>query len=65
MLHLATLCRVLGADVVHVGGVADHVHIIATLPNAFPSSVDRTDNVLENPCGALLRLSPLAGRGLR
>src|SRR5260370_41746258 len=30
--YLATVCRDLGADVVHVGGVADHVHIVATLP---------------------------------
>ncbi len=30
--YLATLCRDLGADLVHVGGIADHVHIITTLP---------------------------------
>jgi len=30
--YLATICRDLGADVVRVGGVADHVHIITTLP---------------------------------
>jgi REP element-mobilizing transposase RayT len=30
--YLATVCRDLGADVVHVGGVADHVHIVTTLP---------------------------------
>jgi REP element-mobilizing transposase RayT len=30
--YLATLCRDLGVDLVHVGGVADHVHIVATLP---------------------------------
>src|SRR5438552_14586173 len=30
--YLATLCRDLGADLVHVGGSADHVHIITTLP---------------------------------
>src|SRR5262245_52478967 len=30
--YLATICRDLGAEVVRVGGVADHVHIITTLP---------------------------------
>ena len=30
--YLATVCRDLGAEVVHVGGVADHVHIVTTLP---------------------------------
>jgi len=29
--YLATICRDLGGEVVHVGGVADHVHIITTL----------------------------------
>ena len=30
--YLATICRDIGADLVHVGGVADHVHIVTTLP---------------------------------
>jgi len=30
--YLATICRDLGCDFVRVGGVADHVHIVATLP---------------------------------
>jgi len=30
--YLATVCRDLGAEFVHVGGVADHVHIVTTLP---------------------------------
>ena len=30
--YLATVCRDLGAEVLRVGGVADHVHIITTLP---------------------------------
>jgi len=32
--YLATICRDLGAEAVHVGGVADHVHIITTLPRS-------------------------------
>jgi putative transposase len=30
--YLATICRDLSAEFVHVGGVADHVHIVTTLP---------------------------------
>lgn len=30
--YLATICRDLRANFVHVGGLADHVHIVTTLP---------------------------------
>jgi putative transposase len=30
--YLATICRDVGTELVHVGGVADHVHIVTTLP---------------------------------
>src|SRR5437016_5904768 len=30
--YLATICRDLGAEFVRVGGVADHVHVVTTLP---------------------------------
>src|SRR5438067_13430193 len=30
--YLATVCRDLGAELVRVGGVVDHVHIVTTLP---------------------------------
>jgi putative transposase len=30
--YLATVCRDLGADFVHMGGVSDDVHIVTTLP---------------------------------
>jgi REP element-mobilizing transposase RayT len=33
--YLATLCRDLAAEVVRVGGVADHVHIVTTLPRTL------------------------------
>ena len=33
--YLATVCRDLGAEVVRVGGVADHVHIATTLPRTL------------------------------
>ena len=30
--YLTTICRDLGAELVRVGGVVDHVHIVTTLP---------------------------------
>ena len=33
--YLATVCRDLGAEVVRVGGVADHIHIVTTLPRTL------------------------------
>src|SRR6266849_5479969 len=30
--YLATICRDLGGELVRIGGVADHVHIVTTLP---------------------------------
>ena len=33
--YLATVCRDLGADLAHVGGVADHVHVVITLPRTI------------------------------
>jgi putative transposase len=36
--YLATICRDLGSEVLRVGGVADHVHIITTLPRTYSQS---------------------------
>jgi len=33
--YLATVCRDLAAEFVHVGGVDDHVHIVTTLPRTL------------------------------
>ena len=33
--YLATVCRNLNTEWVHVGGVADHVHTVTTLPRTF------------------------------
>jgi hypothetical protein len=65
--YLATICRDLGAEVVRVGGVADHVHIITTLPRTDSQAdlVERTKKTFSSHCRALLRLAPLVGRGLR
>ena len=33
--YLATICRDLGAEFVRIGGIADHVHIVTTLPRTL------------------------------
>jgi REP element-mobilizing transposase RayT len=33
--YLATICRDQGVELVHVGGVADHVHFLTTLPRTL------------------------------
>jgi putative transposase len=33
--YLATMCRDLGGELVRVGGVSDHVHIVTTLPRTL------------------------------
>ncbi len=33
--YLATICRDLGAELVQVGGVSDHVHIVTALPRTL------------------------------
>jgi REP element-mobilizing transposase RayT len=42
--YLATVCRDLGAEVVHVGGVADHVHIVTMLPRTL-SQAERVEQI--------------------
>lgn len=36
--YLAAICRELGAEFVHIGGVADHVHIVTSLPRTVSQS---------------------------
>ena len=36
--YLATICRDLGSEVLRVGGVADHVHIVTALPRTDSQS---------------------------
>ena len=33
--YLATICRDLDAELVHVSGAADHVHVVTTLPRTL------------------------------
>ncbi len=70
--YVATICRDLGAELVRVGGVADHVHIVTTLPRTVTQAqlieqIKKTSSkwIKGGQCRALLRLAPLAGRGLR
>ena len=70
--YLATVCRDLGAELVRVGGVADRIHIITTLPRTLSQAqlveqIKKTSSkwIKGGQCRALLRLAPLAGRGLR
>ena len=70
--YVATICRDLGAELVRVGGVADHVHIVTTLPRTVTQAqlierIKKTSSkwIKGGRCRALLRLAPLTGRGLR
>ena len=45
--YLATICRDLGAELAHVGGVADHVHIVTTLPRTF-SQAELIEQIKKN-----------------
>jgi putative transposase len=42
--YLATICRDLGADLVRVGGVADHVHVVTNLPRT-PSQAQLIEQI--------------------
>ncbi|CEF49347.1 unnamed protein product [uncultured bacterium] len=42
--YLAIICRDLGAELVHVGGVADHVHVVTTLPRTL-SQADLVERI--------------------
>jgi len=43
-VYLVTICRYLGAELVNVGGVADHVHIVTTLPRTL-SQADLVEQI--------------------
>jgi putative transposase len=33
--YLATVCRELGTEMAHIGGMSDHIHIVTTLPRTI------------------------------
>jgi REP element-mobilizing transposase RayT len=37
--YVATICRGLNADALRVGGVADHLHVVTTLPRTITQAV--------------------------
>jgi hypothetical protein len=47
--YLATVCRDLGAELVRVGGVADHVHIVTTLPRTLSQAqlIEQIEDILK------------------
>jgi putative transposase len=58
--YLATICRDLGAQLVHVGGVSDHVHIVTTLPRTisqaeFIEQIKKTSSKWIKPIDARYR----------
>jgi len=55
--YLATICRDLGAEVVRVGGVADHVHIITTLPRTV-SQADLIEKIKKTSSKWIKALDP-------
>ena len=46
--YLATVCRDAGAKAFRVGGVADHVHLVATLPRTL-SQTDMLEGLKKDP----------------
>ncbi|MGB7837811.1 MAG: transposase [Terrimicrobiaceae bacterium] len=42
--YLATICRDAGAEVFRIGGVADHVHVVTTLPRTL-SQADMLEGI--------------------
>jgi hypothetical protein len=40
--YLAKICRDLGVELVRIGGVADHVHVVTTLPRTI-SQAERSN----------------------
>jgi len=55
--YLATICRDLCAEVVRVGGVADHVHIITTLPRTV-SQADLIEKIKKTSSKWIKALDP-------
>ena len=55
--YLATVCRDLAAEFVHVGGVADHVHILTTLPRTV-SQADLIEKIKKTSSKWIKALDP-------
>lgn len=55
--YLATICRDLGGEAYRVGGVADHVHIVTTLPRTL-SQADLIEKVKKSSSKWIKALAP-------
>ena len=59
--YLATICRDLGGEALRVGGVADHVHIITTLPRTV-SQAELIEQI-KKPCSKWIKALETRYRG--
>jgi REP element-mobilizing transposase RayT len=55
--YLAMICRDVGADIVRVGGTANHVHIVTTLPRTV-SQAQMIERVIKRPRNGSKRFTP-------
>jgi REP element-mobilizing transposase RayT len=55
--HLATICRDAGAEAFRVGGVADHVHLVTTLPRTL-SQADMLEGLKKKSSKWIKGLAP-------
>ena len=58
--YVATICRDLNADPLRVGGVADHLHIVTTLPRTLSQS-EMVETVKKTSSKWIKRLDPNIG----
>jgi REP element-mobilizing transposase RayT len=55
--YLATICRDVGAEVVRIAGVADHVHVVTTLPRTI-SQAEMLESIKKKSSKWIKGLSP-------
>ena len=55
--YLATVCRDVGAEVFRVGGVADHAHLVTTLPRTL-SQADTLEGLKKKSSKWIKGLAP-------
>jgi putative transposase len=57
--YLATICRDLDGEALRVGGVADHVHIVTTLPRTL-SQAELVEQI-KKPLGSTSNMCGIDG----
>ena len=58
--YLATICRDLGGEAFRVGGVADHVHLVTTLPRTL-SQAEMVEGIKKTSSKWIKSLAPKLG----